>query len=171
MSQMTACASVSGVLAISTFYLNSAMAVNGVRCITVLISRRKCPGNSTKPWLLSASKTSASRRLKIPTLYQGNSSSAIDWDETLCEYTCALIQLPASFRGKQYSFCSHLMAIAKRMVVNPLPVVLLSDTEVKDAKWQPLHEQLHRCFKTLGCTPLRFLQLWDASCLPLFLAG
>ena len=50
------------------------------------------------------------------------------------EYSSALIQLPASFSGKQHGFCSHLISIAKRMAVNPLPVVPLSDSEVKDAK-------------------------------------
>ena len=129
-----------------------------MRCNTVLISQTKCPGNSTKPCLLSASKTSASRRLTIPTLYQDNSSSAIDWDETLCEYNSALIQLPASFRGKQHGFYSHLMSIAKRMAVNPL---LLFDTEVKDAKWWLLHDQLQmfqntrlyisQIFAAVGC--------------------
>ena len=109
-----------------------------MRCNTVLISQTKWPGNSTKHCLLSVSKTSASRRLTTITLYKDNRSSVIDWYETLYEYSGALIQLPAWVCGKQHGFCSHLISIAKRMAVNPLPVVPLSDTEVKDAKWQLL---------------------------------
>ena len=33
------------------------------------------------------------------------------------------------------------------------------------------HGQWHRCLKTPGCTSLRYMRLWDVSCLPLSSAG